>query len=285
MYQTRRVKQRDLAGRLIRYFIILAIIAIFFGLVYLLTLSEFSKIQRFIIFGLEENTSPEKFIEEIKPAILKTKLGKILGVENYFAWNSSIKFENSSYESLLISKHLKDRSIVIEAKPRKRFASWCKSSLRAGAEYKNCFWLDESGLAFEEAPILTGQLIFSITEHAQNSNFIAQERILPESEFSYIKTLLKALRESELEIEEISLERDLQELQILTKDNTNIRFSYRFNPKRNVVEAFKRILKDQEIYLYSEFNFTVENRVYFTKKYIKALKEKESQDNALSEEN
>lgn len=74
--------------------------------------------------------------------------------------------------SIKVSKDLKERKIIIEAIERNKFVVWCEG---------DCFWMDEAGVLFSEAPEAEGMLIKIIRVNSDRKLALG-ERPLPEKE-------------------------------------------------------------------------------------------------------
>ncbi|MEK7555020.1 MAG: hypothetical protein AAB518_03500 [Patescibacteria group bacterium] len=216
---------------------------------------------RIEIIGLNERDRAT-LIADLRTLAFQRPRTRILGIDNYFAWPDSIDLFSAAYRAATVEKNIFTRSLTISALPRKRFAAWCPEN--SGAEI-DCRWIDgDDGIFLETTARPEGQLVPTITEKTTVSPSFGGE-FLTGVRLNRIKLILDFLRINMLSIEEIKLNRDFEEIQVISSDHAVFRFSIRFDPAVNL-SGFREILKTTGTRHIQELNLTVPGKVYLTKR-------------------
>lgn len=97
-----------------------------------------------------------------------------------------LKKKFAPIEEVLIKRDFFKRGIRIEISERKAWAVWCRDS---------CFYLDNQGVLFQEAPRLFGELILKITDERPN-DFHLSDQILNGEFFNSFETFVREIGEA-----------------------------------------------------------------------------------------
>ena len=263
-YESKRLKEDKRNKKISTVLLVLVMIALVATLVIFFTVSKYSKLNRITVSGLKNTEDPKDFIQLMKAQADQGSLAKVLGLDNYFAWSKQIEYKNPQYKKITLEKNIADRSINFFVQLKERYAIWCKVEIESQME--NCRWIDSEGVAFEPAPKTSGQIIPSISEEVKLADFSANSQIMTSSHFNYVKDILMAFKELEIQKESTFLRRSLQELHIQTVDGTNVIFSLRFDPKETALPALQKFNSDTGLNFFSEINLAVEGRAFTTVK-------------------
>lgn len=149
-----------------------------------------------------------------------------------------------------------EKKVIFLVKERNKFALWCKK------DREECFWFDEEGIAFLEAPVVEGELIFKVIDYSENE-VRKGEKVLTDKD--YLKNLISVfdfLNKAGIPLRTLEL-KDLSLAEISTQKLSNfpqIRFSLRHSPFF-ALEAIERI---KNIFPRLEYiDLTVENKIFY----------------------
>ena len=159
--------------------------------------------------------------------------------------------KNPEIAEITIEKDYFERQIRINIKERERFGVWCETG--------NCFWFDENGVIFSEAPQAEGNLINKVDDFSGRSLKIG-ESVLAEKFFSNLIKIFEVLEKTGLGIKSLKLEK-LEFQEIITKSSPKIYFSLRVDPgfTLTAIESMKNLGLEKIEYI----DLRVENRVYY----------------------
>lgn len=222
----RQLRKHRRAFRIKLYFgFFLFALACFAGF-YVVVYSPVFRIRNFEIIGAER-FSKEGVLNILQPRILNNKLRNFLGQENLFAWGGGdADVSNTALLKANVNRDWLRQSVVITVKERVQFAIWCG---KAGM----CYWIDYSGVPFEEAPRTEGSLILIVydsQEAAVLGREVVENRFIPN-----LVAVLEGVAELRLPVKEIVFDRKLQEVRVETYSGPDIIFSIRFAPALNLV--------------------------------------------------
>lgn len=238
--------------------------------------SQFFKIKNLAFYGLE-NESRETFLNKLKPFIYAKSAARWLGENNYFAWPENLKlnvYENLELASLRITKNIFKKSVTIETVLRGKFGIWCQQQSRHNPDSISenplistpvgCWWFDDGGLIFKEAPFSEGVLLIKIDE-ASNAEMSLGQKILPAEPMANFVKIIAALRRLVVPVKNADFDRSLQELTIVTSGAAKLIFSLHFDPTDNL-SGLEEILKNNRLESIDYINLTVENKIYLKAK-------------------
>ncbi len=223
---------------------------------------QFLKIADFQVTGLGSEDKND-FLRKLQPIIFSTKIGGVLGMENYFSWPKEIpglalispEQPNLDFAGLTITKDLFKHQIIIAAHKRQRLGIICDPG-NAG-----CWWFDDlDGLLIENAPFSQGQLFFTINE-STSDNLGLGRRILPAPLFANLKIVLVILKDLNIAIASMELNNALEELIVTANSGWKLIFSLRFDPSA-AIGAVKDLLAKTPTTNIEYIDLTVENKIY-----------------------
>jgi len=238
-------------------------VLILVGIAYLIIGSPLFKISELKIVNAE-TIDESVLLSTIKSQIASQPLGGFLGPDNYISWNNDIAYTSPLVTTITIEKSFWDRSVTITVSPRKRYAVWCSGSIME--TNGNCRWIDEAGIAFEVAPIAEGQLVQTIFDNGSSSNPGIGNSVINTGSFEVVKKILDNIRHLDIRVTEIKLDRQKQELRVITSSNNYILFSIRFDPIPTALPALHRFLANPGLDKLQYINLTVENRAFIKTK-------------------
>ena len=232
-------------------FLILAV-----GAAYLVVYSSIFQIRQITLINADnKQINADNIIENLKDFFVKqSKITSFLRADNILIWDSKklAEFEkNPKIAEMTIEKDYFERQIRINIKERERFGVWCEMS--------DCFWFDENGVIFSEAPMVEGNLINKVDDFSGRSLKIG-ESVLAEKFFSNLLKIFEVLEKTGLGIKSLKLEKlELQE--IITESSPKIYFSLRIDPGfgLSAIESFRNIGLEKIEYI----DLRVENRAYY----------------------
>lgn len=230
------------------------LILVLIFLTYLIIYSPVFQIRSFKING-EKRLSDEMVLKVLEPIIVQNKFKAFLGYKNLIVWNiSNPDVSNTALVSAGISRDWLRQSININITERERFAIWCDKNNR-------CYWIDQEGDAFEEAPETEGSLILTIND-GETEGLVNGSKIIEERFIKNLIIILKGITELKLSVKKAVFSRKLQELQIESYSGPNYLFSVRFGSTLNL-ESLKSLLEKSELKNVKYFDLRVENRIYY----------------------
>lgn len=199
--------------------------------------------------------SKEKLMDIMAGEIFNKPLPRYLGLNNFLSWPGRLDIREPGLANLSIQKNFLEKKIIVKAKEREPYGIWCSNA----NDRIFCFWFDENGIIFENAPISEGHLILRID--SQDLLLIpGRSAIIPDL-FYNLKKIIDFLRNIGLSVNKYEWEDDLQELRVSAGSGSEIRFSLRFNPDVSLA-ALKSIYEKNEFKNTEYVDFTVENRIY-----------------------
>ncbi|PIT93348.1 MAG: hypothetical protein COU06_00525 [Candidatus Harrisonbacteria bacterium CG10_big_fil_rev_8_21_14_0_10_38_8] len=198
----------------------------------------------------------EDILMQVRPTLLEKKTSAVLGLNNYLSWSA---ISLPAFKKVNIDRDLKRKNILITTTPYEKNLVWCTTS-------NDCYWVDKkTGVPFSKAPQTRGQYIYTITEETKLS-IIPNYQILPEVKFKYIISILDNIQENKISVDKIELNRNLEELRVITTTNTSLIFTLRIDPEELILDALTEVLKKHNLEDLEYINLTVENRVFYRNK-------------------
>lgn len=231
-------------------FLILALIF----LAYLIIYSPIFQVRSFKIIG-GNRLSDEAVIKILEPIVVQNKHKNFLGSKNLISWNiSDPDVSNTALASAGISRDWLRQSVNINISERERFAIWCGKNSR-------CYWIDQNGAAFEEAPETEGSLILIINDN-ETENLVIGSKVIEERFIKNLIAILKGIMDLKLPVKKAVLVKKLQELRIESYSGPDYFFGVRFDPALNLA-SLKSLLEKLELKNLNYFDLRVENRIYY----------------------
>lgn len=244
-YRKKKVKRR-------RSMLFLICLIFLIVLVYIFLFSSLFKIQVVEIFGNKEVSS-----EEIKDNF---NYGNIfLTTENKVRDNLIKKIPKIS--DLEISKNLINRSVKLTIEERERLGIAC----HVKEETENCFYIDNQGVIFEDAPQTSGSLILLIKDYSQREFYLGKKIF----EQRIIDFISRARQDLSSEIGLIALDFNVlsfpsKDLKVMTSEGWYIIFDLEGDIKNQLLSlkaALEEKIQERENLEYVDLR--IENRIYY----------------------
>lgn len=261
-YQSAGLKRRKFARKVKGYIILSVSLFVGFGLLYLFCFSPLMRVRDFTLVGVD-GEQESRILDVLRPQVAASRLGGLLGTDHYFSWQDSLRYEDVRSNRVSIKKHLFSRTVEIIIHPRLRYGVWCFVSPENAIE---CTWIDAAGVAFEPAPLPAGQLVMSFFELASTTEAVLGAPLIKPEHFEVIKRIAESLPVLRLAVNEIVVDRELEEVRLQTVLGPRISFSLRFDPSVAALPALKKLIESPGIAGMRTIDFTVENRVFYTLK-------------------
>lgn len=224
------------------------------GLTYIIVYSPIFQVDELIIVN-NNRISDEQVLAFLKPKMLNDAIANFLGENNFLIWpNGDIDVSGTS---LLMAKADKDwlrRSIKISVQERELFGIWC---LQNGI----CYWVDQNGLAFEEAPETEGSLILKILDQDRKEPLLGS-KIIEDRFLGNLLALLANLKKMNLPVKKMVFDRKLQELRLEMYQGPDLLFSIRFDPA-SIFGSLQSLLGSLDLKKISYIDLRVENRIFY----------------------
>ncbi len=197
---------------------------------------------------------------EVQGASLKEEeLLKKSGSGNMLFWKPPIKeSETPQVAQLEVHKNFLKRKITVDFKKREKVLMWCLM------EKQECFWVDETGFIFNEAPVPTGALLIKVVSDYTPRELKIGERALPEEYFRNLKVAFELVDKLNLPVEQVKIENlEFKEANAKVTNGPEIYFSFLVDPRfaKSVIEKLQSTGEWNQIrYL----DLRVENRAYYS---------------------
>lgn len=264
----KEIKKQKIIFKLKLYGILVVFLFLLTGAGYLTAYSSFFKINNVTLIDAEnKQANANEVIEDLKNSFNKqSKLTSFLGAENILIWrnkpNEIFFKEHPKIIDLTIKKNYLERKIEINIDERVKLGVWCETSTNNQELItNNCFWFDENGVIFEEAPMVEGEMIYKITDFS-NRELAFGDRVLDENLFNNLILIFKTLERAGLNLKTLRLE-NLSAQEIIAESPLvpKIYFSLRFDPdfSLSVFENLKKINLEKVEYL----DLRIKNRAYY----------------------
>ncbi len=239
-------KRKSRAGSSLRRFLFLFfLLALVGGGVYLVWFSPFFVIQSIDIVGAE-------FLPEPVPTYAPGG--------NIIFWQPGLNLgEMSQVAALEINKDYWQRRITLVFQGKEKFAIWCLE------KNNQCFWIDKTGVVFDEAPNLRGPLVFRLVRDYSERSLSLGERVLDEELFTNLLESLAFLESLDIPVGELKIENlKFKEIIALTHQGPDIYFSLLADPSfgQGVVSSLRQSGEWQSL---NYLDLRVPNRAYYSR--------------------
>lgn len=205
-----------------------------------------------------------EIIDQAKAQVISSFFGGILGSNHYLSWPKEIKNENPELATLEIEKNWKEKTITIIPTQRRTYLTWCTVE---GENQTTCYWVDQEGIIFDNAPIAEGNFITTIYDYAENPKpIIIGDSSIAQTSFEYIKNILNTYKKLDLSIEKIILNRDLEEFHVKIRESGTVLFSLRFDPTINALPALEKLYTERNFSKLNYLDLTVDGRAFYKEK-------------------
>jgi hypothetical protein len=157
-----------------------------------------------------------------------------------------------------VEKKYLERKVVLNLEARDKYAIWC---LDVGGQ---CFWVDEEGIVFSEAPNLKGPLIFRLIRDPSDRSLSLGDSVLGPGLFQNLTAAFSFLDEIDLEIQEFRIsDLKLQEATAKLKNGPDIYFGLNLDPRFGL-EVVRSLRESGEWSIIKYLDLTVPNRAYYS---------------------
>ncbi|MBI3046631.1 MAG: hypothetical protein HYY86_03805 [Candidatus Harrisonbacteria bacterium] len=250
--QNQTMKQRR-NFRIKLYFSIFFILLLLIALLYILRYSPVFQARDFHILGSQQ-LSQEVILATLKPLVLNNRWEEFLGWQNLIVWNQNrLDLGGTALLEAKIDRDWLRQSVNISIKERERLAIWCGIN-------NYCYWIDQSGIAFEEAPLTEGSLILTI--HNNSESAVLGAKIAEDRFIKNLISVLEGISELRLPVKKIVFDKRLQEIQVAVYSGPDLFFSIRFDPSLNL-SSLRSLREKGELQKAKYIDLRVENRIYY----------------------
>lgn len=249
-----RIEKQKLWGR-IRWYLLsggfLLFVILFFSL---LVNWQFLRIREFEVRG-SRRVSEVEVIDELKSKKISNVFAKYLGFTNILFWNDGVRqLKNPIIGSANVTSSFWDRKVTVQVIERRGELIWCVRSER-------CFWLDERGIAIEEAPFSEGQLlpiVYSRGEGDVNLGTLPIDEIY----FLRVKKILKIISLAGVPLKNLDIYPELLEAKAYAVKGPFMIFNLRIDP--SFAEApLGHLYKNLGFSKLNYIDFSIENKVFY----------------------
>src|SRR4030042_2757204 len=250
-----------------KFFLKLFLLSIFFiflagGILYLLIFSGIFNINKVSVSGAKATGS--ETIERIAAEILSGKIFDRIPKNNpiFLPANQieqSIIDNFPRVKSVILVKNIKEHTLAINISERETAAIWCQvlpvspevssSTIQTSETVnlpspENCFFIDQNGFIFGEAPILSGGALATVYEEGirelKIKNNVSSPKIL-----EFILEAKRSLVAVNLNLTDFIIKsQSVGELEIVTPEGWLIYLSVSYSPASQI-NALKRVLQEE----------------------------------------
>lgn len=146
--------------------------------------------------------------------------------ENILFWQ--LDFDASMYSQVAkveVDKQILDRRVVVNLSAKERYAIWCLE------KQQECFWIDDSGGVFTNAPDLKGPLVFKLVRDFSDRDLGIGDQALEQDLFINLKAAFNFLDDLEIPTQELRIENlNFREAIAYTSEGPQIYFSLQDDP-------------------------------------------------------
>lgn len=148
--------------------------------------------------------------------------------------------------------------LVINLKDRIKYGVYCVGEQKPDV----CYWFDYSGVIFKEATTIIDLVSLKVNEVSNFQPRIGQQ-FLDEDLFTNLRWIMEFLKQDNLEVNSVVLQRNDQELIVNTKEGVKILFSLRFDPRDNIKGLLAFIRKVKTLNEFKQINLKTENKIFY----------------------
>ena len=251
-FDSQKNNQKNYGSRVKLYlaFLFLGLFLIFF--VYALVYSPLFQVRKFSIKG-NSRLSSEAVLNIMRSLVSNNKLENFLGANNLLIWDKKVDVSKSALLKAIINRSWVNQSVTINIEERNQSAIWCKTDF--------CYWIDDEGIAFEEAPRTEGPLVLMVYDDGQEG-IIRGQKVVDERYAANLSAILRGILNLGISVKNIEFNERLQEIKIMAHNSPDLLFSIRFNPELNMAALYS--LKEKVgLRGINYIDLRVENRIYY----------------------
>lgn len=255
-YKSHSLRRHQRRQKFRTYLAITAILTVLIGSTYVLFGSHRFRINQITVTGIEP-VHYQAILDALKPRVITGFWRGMMGADHFWSWPDELQFSDTRIKAVRVEKNLNDHTLTLVAVPRERFLIWCR-----GLETSSCYWVDDAGVAFMEAPQTQGQLVFSLNEADVRALTLGEAVTVP-AHFDAIKKILEGVKAIGIAKTGAVLDRNLQELHLRTVSGTKLLFSVRFDPTVAALPGLVEFAKSLGLSTLNYVDMTVENRAFY----------------------
>lgn len=222
------------------------------GVFYAAFLSRYATVFSYRIEGTEIDF--KKDFDELAPAIFGIRLPQNILFLNTEGAAALLREKYPQLASVAVHKDLTEKRVEISVSARSRDIIWCAPS--------QCYWMDKSGIIFEEAPETAGLLIVRINDVTKEEYAFGEMPLEPQR-LARILRFVEVLRAHALGWDSITLKnRQMSEVVVLLAGGAEVRFNL-LSTSDKLYDAFLKIASEVNMADIDYFDLTVEDRIYY----------------------
>lgn len=120
---------------------------------------------------------------------------------NILFWRPALDLEAfPQIAGFKVEKDYFERVVVVQLESREKYAIWCLE------DKGECFWADDTGVAFSRAPDFQGPLLFRLVRDYSDRTLVLGDQVLDKELFSNLKAAFDFLGTIEVEVQEFKIE-------------------------------------------------------------------------------
>lgn len=219
---------------------------------YVIVYSPIFTARDFKIVGAER-LSDGVILQTLEPFFLSNRIKIFLGMKNLLAWGEKddLDLTKTAILDVNIRRDWIRQSVTINVKERGRLAIWCGLN--------SCYWIDEEGTAFEEAPHTEGSLILTINS---DTDIVFGRQVIEERFVKNLISILKEILAAKIPVEKMNYNKRLQEISVETYSGPDLFLSVRFDPTLNL-SSFRSLKEKSDLSRVKYVDLRVENRIFY----------------------
>jgi len=239
------VRRRSRGGnRLRRILLLFTTLILLVGVIYLIWFSPIFEIKEVEISG--EDLIANLDVETIKG-------------QNIFFWKIDPNIFDGSHRvaEVTVDKEFLKRKVIITLLARQKYTIWCFNKEDV------CYWVDEKGFIFSEAPNLEGSLNLRIIKDSSERKLSLGDQVLEDELFKNLVLAITFMEDLNIEQEEIVIgDLKFKEAVARVKSGPDIYFSLMLDPSfaQNVVKSLRQSGEWNAI---NYLDLRVPNRAYY----------------------
>jgi len=160
--------------------------------------------------------------------------------------------------SLAFEKDFINHEVKITVKEREKVLIWCLESS------EECYWADEDGFIFTQAPNPEGTFLISVVRDYTHRRLKVGDTVLPKDLFLHLGSILSLLKDVDVPVDVLRID-DLKfkEATAVTSNGPEIYFSLTFDPRfgEGVIDSLR---SSPEWSAIRYIDLRVENRAYYS---------------------
>lgn len=189
---------------------------------------------------------------------LKSKDGGFLSGyfdhNHLFGWPEHVSpgGELAQAKEIAIDKSYLQGSIRITVSERSKLGIWCF--------VESCYWFDDEGVLFGQAPVSEGNLLKTI--HDGRSKLKEGDEVLDSLRFDNLRSVIHVLEQIGMSVKRIFVDTSKEEVSVSLDDGPTMHFSLKF-PAGSSLPAIRSLVDQDKFSELQYVDFRIENRAYY----------------------